>query len=373
MKVLYISNYSEISGYSQAATDYILALDRVGVDVVCRPLIITGRRKKPCQRIVELENKSSMGCDIVIQHTLPHMMHFNGDFKKNIAIYASETDSIKHTVWPKRLNCMDEVWVINNQMKDAAKSSGVNKPIQVVPHTNDSCLFEQSYDPIQELKVLKDDGKFLFYFIGEPIRRKNLSALIKAFHLEFDRLEPVELIIKTSGNQEEAVQYCEKVRASLKLGQKLKSEFLITKQLSDQEMLRLHNSCDCLVAPSFGEAWHIPAATAMGFGKTPIVTGWSGFPDYLSDNEGWLVDYRLEPVCGVMDGFQDLYTGRELWASIDVIHLRNCMRQCYENRTLRKQKSLNGIKRSYDFSYESVGNLMKGLLDGTKIQGDKNL
>ena len=36
MKVLYFGHYKEGTGWAQAAIDYILALDSVGVDVVCR-------------------------------------------------------------------------------------------------------------------------------------------------------------------------------------------------------------------------------------------------------------------------------------------------------------------------------------------------
>ncbi len=38
MKVLYIGCYRDHTGWGQAAIDYILAMDSVGIDVVCRPL-----------------------------------------------------------------------------------------------------------------------------------------------------------------------------------------------------------------------------------------------------------------------------------------------------------------------------------------------
>jgi len=38
MKILYIGNYRDGTGYGQAAEDYILSLDSVGANVVCRPL-----------------------------------------------------------------------------------------------------------------------------------------------------------------------------------------------------------------------------------------------------------------------------------------------------------------------------------------------
>ena len=56
MKVLYIGHYKEQGGWAQAATDYILALDSVGVDVVCRNVTLT-RDKAISGRLAELEKK----------------------------------------------------------------------------------------------------------------------------------------------------------------------------------------------------------------------------------------------------------------------------------------------------------------------------
>lgn len=362
MKLLYIGVFLDGTGYSQAAIDYALALDSVGVNVVCRPLKLNNRVVKPPQRILELIEKSSSNCDCVIQHTLPHMMYYSGEFKKNIALYASETDSFVDTVWAKRLNHMDEVWVINNQMVEAATKSGVTKPITVVPHTANINNFAQSYKLIPELQKLKNEGKFIFYFIGEPIRRKNMAALLKAFHTEFNPSEPVELVIKTSGTDNQIKESFQQIKDGLKFN-KYKDEIIINRYLSDEEILSLHASCDCLVAPSYGEAWNIPAFTAMAMGKTPIVTGWGGFKDYMNNHCGWLCNYHMEPVFGVKESFQDLYTGNESWASIDIFDLRKCMRGAYQQAETRKAKAINGIQQAYNFDYEKVGNLMKGLLE----------
>ena len=68
MKVLYIGHYKENGGWAQAATDQILALDRAGVDVVCRNVTLTQNKQNVHPKLIELENKSSQGCDVCIQH-----------------------------------------------------------------------------------------------------------------------------------------------------------------------------------------------------------------------------------------------------------------------------------------------------------------
>ena len=75
MRVLYIGHYKEFGGWSQAATDQILALDAVGVDVVCRNVTLTSDKTNVHPRILELEKKDSSNCDFCIQHVLPHHLH----------------------------------------------------------------------------------------------------------------------------------------------------------------------------------------------------------------------------------------------------------------------------------------------------------
>ena len=265
---------------------------------------------------------------------------------------------------------MDEVWVRNRQQVESCRDSGVTKPVKVVPHSVNIEKFQQSWGMLDSLKVYKERGDFLFYFIGEHVRRKNLLALVKAFQLEFDFYEPVQLVIKTNISGATPQQTEKLVREDihkLKQAMKLpayKNEIVITDRLSEQGMYRLHSSCDCFLSASFGEAWCLPALDAMGFGKTPIVTGCTGFLDYVSDETGSLVNCRSEPCISNNDSLPDIYVANENWWSIDVNHLRSCMRAVYLNKDERKRKARNGIERVFDFSYEAVGARMLDLLAG---------
>lgn len=179
MKVLYIGCYRDGTGWAQAAIDYILSMDAAGIDVVPRPVKLNSRQVDLPEKIIELENKSDAGCDICIQHVLPHMMDFNGRFKKNIGLYATETDNFKRSIWPERINQMDEAWVINNEMKLSSENSGVNIPIKVIPHACNVSKFTKEY---QEVQIPPDGAdKFVFYTVAEFGRRKNLSSLLELF------------------------------------------------------------------------------------------------------------------------------------------------------------------------------------------------
>lgn len=378
-KVLYLGVYRDQTGWGQAAIDYILALDAAGVDVVPRAVKLNDVKYEPPARICELEQREARGADVVIQHVLPHLMEYSGAFGRNIALYASETSDFAHTTWPERLSQMDEVWFINGQMASAAKNSGVGRNVNhliryaCVPHAANMERFHRTYKPLPALAKLKAEGNFLFYTVGEMTRRKNLAALLKAFHLEFTPDEPVQLVIKTGrpGQSEKELQkhlqvFCAEIRRGLKLyyhPEMYKTEFIIGQSLTDEEMLRLHSSCDCFVQPSYGEAWSIPAFDAMAMGKTPIVTACGGYLEYVSNDTGWLVPGTEEPVFGVEDTFGDLFTGHETWTAVSIPELRLAMRQAYEQREWRERKANAGIERAYDFSYEKVGSLMRRILE----------
>lgn len=372
MKVLYIGCYRDGTGWSQAAIDYILSMDSVGIDVVPRSVKLNSNPPELPERIIELENKSSRGCDVCIQHVLPHMMDYNGRFDRNIALYATETNSFKWSIWPDRINQMDEAWVINNHMVEVSKSSGVNIPISVIPHASDISKFKRDYEPIY---IPDSENNFVFYFIGDLNRRKNLSAFVRAFHSEFKINEPVSIVIKTSKYNTssddcaaEVKEMCNNVKTGLKLYPSLehyKEDLIITDRLDEETLRRLHATCNCFVMPSYGEAWCIPAFDAMGFGNTPICTDVGGMADFLNRGEGVLVHSREEPVFGMMDTFDDLYTANETWQSIDPIGLKQAMRYIYRLHTSDAFLSMQekGRERLEEYSYESVGNLIKKALD----------
>tara|TARA_R110002096_G_scaffold15866_4_gene54567 strand:+ start:568 stop:1692 length:1125 start_codon:yes stop_codon:yes gene_type:complete len=372
MKILYVSHHKEGTGWGQAAVDYIMAMDAAGLDIVPRAVKINRRNSDVPKRILQLEQKSSKGCDVCIQHVLPHMMEYSNKFDKNIALYATETDNFNSTSWSRYINNMDEAWVINSDAKKASLDSGVNVPIKIVPHASDISKFGRDY-PVIDLP--NSDTNFTFYFIGDMNKRKNLEAFIKAFHIEFGVNEPVTILIKTNSeglSPEDCAAavktLCMRVKKELKLHKDVnsyKEDYIITDYLSEDNIYGIHNSCDCFVMPSYGEAWCIPAFDAMGFGKTPICTNAGGMKDFIGDG-GILVDGRKEPVTD-MGGFFDLNNAKENWTSIDINALRKSMREVYNlHKTNNKRyfdMKKNGFKKAKKYSYKKIGHLIKEILN----------
>jgi glycosyltransferase involved in cell wall biosynthesis len=358
-KVLYIGVYRDDGGWSAGARANILAMDAVGIDVVPRCITFTKSRFPPPARLVELEKKNASGANIVIQHILPHTMEYNGYFDRNIGVYYTETSNFLASNWPEKLNYMTELWASSKQMVEAAKASHVFTPTKIIPYSVDISKFQQSY---QQFSIKPQTNSFVFYTISSGIRRKNLAALVKAFHIEFEDYEPVELLIKTEASIQEMTYFCDSIKQGLKVRTTYKPEIIMSEYLTEHDLYRLHNSCDCFVSTSYGEAVCIPAIEALGFGKTPIVPNWGGYIEYIDDEVGWLIPTSEEVCFGINDSFNDLYTAKECWASVSVPALCRIMRECYENTSLRTKKSEAGLGRVFNFGYDIIGEQIKRVL-----------
>ncbi len=115
MKVLYAAHFRESSGWSQASLDYALALDSLGVVVVCRSIKINNSKPELPKRYLELESKSLDGVDICVQHVLPHYMNYNSKVK-NVGLFVMESSTCAYSSWAAKLRQMDRVIVPNRQM-----------------------------------------------------------------------------------------------------------------------------------------------------------------------------------------------------------------------------------------------------------------
>ena len=394
MKVLYIGHYKEFGGWAEAAKNYILALDSVGVDVVCRNVTLT-KDREISGRLKELEEKDTDGCTVCIQHVLPHHLCGTSKFDKNIAFLASESHRIKHHSWIEFLNQMDDVWVPNKQSKEnltwdlSVFRWGTSPKVSVVPHTFNTDKYKKDYSHVNLNLGSEFDNKFVFYYIGDINDRKNIETIFTCFHSEFDVSEPVELVIKANkfGHSPDQVyelltNLSTKVKKSLRMynsvtGQrsdrleKYKRDIIIPYKITDEEICALHQKLDCFISPSHGEAWSIPAFDAMAFGSTPICSSFGGPRDFIVDSDrstGTLVN-GVYSTCKCSDSaFPDLFTGREYWFTPCEMEIRTAMRQYYEksiestfSNTLENKSA--GLTRAEEFSYSNIGKRMEVLIN----------
>lgn len=366
MKILYVGHFHNNSGWSRAALDYVLAMDKVGIDVVPRSIRLNEQNPELPERYKELEAKSDKGCDIVIQHVLPHHLLYNGKFKKNIAYCVYESAGQWLHNWSSQINMMDELWVPSLFTQQCFHKGGVNIQIRQIPHTFDIDRYNKTYDKLQ---IPELDGNYVFYTIADMNVRKNLPALLKAFHYEFSINEPVSLCIKCSkyGTEPEKLfemikQDCTTIKQHMKLYTKenlYKPELLITSFLPDEEIMKLHARCDCYVNTSHGEAWCIPLYEAMALGKQIVC------PDdmygYINRVECDTFKTYTDINLRCTDTFKEIGSSYELWKEMSVLEVARAMRAAYWRSTNDTKKQAR-INRAAEYSYDKIGKMIKEAL-----------
>jgi len=361
MKTLYIGNYRDGTGWSNACINNILAMDAAGIDVVPRAISFEAQDKNYSDKVKSLEIKhrsrsSNLDCDVVVQHTLPHLYCYDSNYK-NIGFLAVESYDFISTNWQRSINLMDELWVPNIQSKESATRSGVNIPIEVVPHSLDI----DRYNNTEGQKVQELQDTFTFGFVGEFVERKNLKALIKAFHMEFGLKEPVTLLIKTSKvEMPELEAYCATIKRGLKTRNQYKTEVIISGMMDKQDYISVLSQVNCFVMPSRGEAFCIPALEAMALGIPAIYTDGIGM-DYCV---GTPVEARLEPCFGALDTLPNLDTSDTMWREINIVKLCEAMREMYNNfQSDGQELRASCVSKSKDYDHKNVGEKIKEILN----------
>lgn len=369
MKLLYIAPYLESSGWGIAARHTLACMHQAGIDVVPRPTKFDSYKHEKEPWLKELEAKSYEKYDAVLYYLPPDNIVYNKRLGKNIAFFLCETDDIIATHWLSRLELMDEVWVPTYFIKTALIKSGYSKPIRLVPIPCDTSVYYKSWPVYPQIKAERQ-GDFLFYTVADFNKRKNTEALVRAFHTEFHYNEPVNLVLKLSKNQVcyegyklDVRDWVNNLKFALKLGRTKDDIIIPNEYLTDAEIYGIHKGCDVFISPSRGEGWNIPLIDAIGFGKTPIGTNYSSHPEIINESNGWLVEYRLQNCFGMNDFNGSLYSAQQSWGEIDVIHLRQCMREAFEDNYLREDKSDGCADTIERFSYESVGSIIKKALN----------
>ena len=358
MKILYIGNYRDGTGWGNACVNNILALDSAGIEVVPRAITFEAKQKDYPDRIKELESESTKGCDVCIQHTLPHLYSYDGRYK-NIGFVAVESGNFKDSGWQHHINLMDELWVPTHAVQSACLKSGVKKPVKIAPHSLDISQYKENEgNKIQELL-----STFNFAFVGEFIERKNLKALIQAFHMEFSCDEPVNLFIKTSKVSLPEVQnHIKSIKSGLKIRKTYKEEIIITGMLEWVNYISVLSQCHSFVMPSRGEGFCIPALEAMALGIPVIHTQETGMDDFCV---GTPVPSYSQPCLGTLSTLSNLDTARSDWREIDIRKLCTAMRKAFQkwNSDEAKNDSKKAKSWAAQYDHKFIGTQLKGLLN----------
>lgn len=346
-----IMNFS--TGYAVSARNYMMALDRSGVDV--RYKYVYGKGSP--YPLEEPEN-----CDNYIMNMIRNRRFINDCpqvvyghatvFHKNTGKYKIgftmlETTGIPKD-WVKQCNAMDEIWVPSSFNVETFRNSGVKKPIYIIPLGIDSDFYNL------DIKAYKKHNKFTFLSVFEWGERKAPELLLKAFCKAFEGKKDVMLMCKIN-NVDAGIDIKEQIR-SLNLSQNGPDiVFIYNAKFADYDMATLYRSADCFVLPTRGEGWGMPILEAMACGLPVIATNWSAQTDFYNEENGYPIEVEqlvdAQAKCDYYKGFQ--------WAAPSEEHLIERMRYVYENQAEAQivgRKASEEVKRywTWDRAAEKI-------------------
>jgi glycosyltransferase involved in cell wall biosynthesis len=372
------------TGYDRASREYLLALDRCGVDVKVEPMsysqdiFVGGVNPEQVARIKELIAKpyATDKKKILVYHAQPNGVNpaiERNNYDKVIVLTVWETTRVPQS-WIAPANQADAIIVPSSQNVTALRDSGIEVPIFIVPHGADFETYKPGNKKL-EIPSIKDKFKFLSVFQWQ--HRKAPEVLLEAYLNEFTNKDNVALVIKTYwGHVVSKVESRGIVNqiAAFKNQYRDAPQILVTTSIFEDEDLKgLYTMADCFVLPTRGEGVGLPYIEALCSGVPVIATNWGGSTDFLKDNNSFPVDYDLMQTdaklqTAISPNFNQLFTPDMMWAEPKVDSLRFRMRQAYENKEWCEGKGAAGRALMETMSWDSSGIAMKELLNKICLQ-----
>jgi glycosyltransferase involved in cell wall biosynthesis/tetratricopeptide (TPR) repeat protein len=279
---------------------------------------------------------------------------------RNIARTMFETDRIIPE-WVARCNEMDEVWVpATFNVETFARSGVAREKLFVVPGALPLPGIEAA-DPA--LRPLLEFPGFLFLSVFGWSLRKGWDVLVRAYLEEFRADEDVTLLLHVAlppvGYPDARHELDQFVRQELGRDPADGPPILVyARILSTMDMLRLYRSANAFVLPTRGEGFGRPYLEAMAAGVPVIASRWSGHLDFVTDENGYLIDTTVEDVPERFSVYWPVFRGHR-WGEPSVTHLRRLMRQVFEERAEAAARALRGQREVCErFTWSRVAGLV---------------
>jgi len=326
-RVMWHSWINAPTGYAVSSQYLVLALEQLNVDV--RYGFVYGVEEPPNEdeRINEVRRKAK---DLDVTQVVYGQgdVFFKNSGKHKVGYSMLEVTGIPAD-WVEQANALDEIWVPSEFNRETFASSGVTKPIHVMPLGVDVNYFHPY------IKARRIQDRFVFMSVFEWGERKAPEVLLQAYNQEFSSCDDVLLLLKVI-NTDPAVNIERHVEAMRLRADRAPVVIVLNQNIPSYQMGSIYCSSDCFVLPTRGEGWGMPTLEAMACGLPTISTHWSAQTEFFNEDVGYPINLkRLIPAvakCPYYKGFE--------WADPDVDHLASLMRHVYENPKEARAKGL---------------------------------
>jgi len=280
---------------------------------------------------------------IVIFHVPAHAFFTFSDVNYHIGRTMFETNSLPKT-WANKCNLMNEIWVPSKFNAKVFQSSGVDKPIFIIPPAIDTDYFHpEKTKPL----LIETDRKFRFLSVFQWIYRKGWDILLNAWIEAFSSKDDVCLLLRAypygiydnDKGQQWIQQAINNFLSQKNVNPSDIAPIIILKHISDDQMPALYKSANAFVLPSRGEAYGRSYLEAMSMALPTIGPRWGGNLDFMNDKNSYLIKIEdIETINNIEPSFK-FYIGCQ-WAKPSWKHLAELMLSIYKNEEEATKKGM---------------------------------
>lgn len=259
--------------------------------------------------------------------------------------------------WIDYLKAADEVWVPSEWNRQVFERSGIKTT--VVPLGYD----ERSYTFIDRTEARKERRPFTFLHYNAFNIRKGFTEVWKAYTAEFEKTEPVKLILKTTLNSSPLpITTSEYPNVEIIYG-----------KVSEHDMHDIMKRSDCFVYPSRGEGFGMTPLECMATGLPVIMPNAHGMSQYF--NGDCMYEVKIKETCPALYArYKNQDVGQMFVSDID--DLRKKMRWVVEHNDealiMGKRASEYAKKWTYAKGFETaiarIREIMEMQLPPRKLQ-----
>jgi glycosyltransferase involved in cell wall biosynthesis len=307
------------SGMGEAARASIRSIEAAGI-----PYVLTNIESKLRRQDLTFTNFTA---------TNPHpfnLVHLNGD---NMASFAAARGRPyfrdRYTIgywfwelarwrddWMDGFNHVDEVWVAS-EFTRACLADVSPVPVRTIPLP----FVLPEPPPLGRAHFGLPEGSTVFlltFDVSSQTERKNPLGAIRAFRRAALPRGSAALVLKFTNAEydRDAVRRFHEEAEGLDV-------VMLDGYLSRPELTALMNCSDCYLSLHRSEGFGMTIGEAMLLGKPAIATNYSGNVDFMTDENSYLVDYRIVPLTRDYGP----YMRGSAWAEPDLAQAAQFMRE----------------------------------------------
>ncbi len=352
MQIRIFGLFSLGSGYGEMAREFSRAISLAGQDVCNVEMQIPGARtiqfsRKMADFLNEHQEKREPHISVycTIPAHFPRIINDDLDAQYRIGFTMFEGRGCVNKSYVFGCNLMDEIWIPTEYNVGTFVNSGVTVPAHVVPLGIDC----EEWHP-GPYNFAKKEYNFFSNFSWEGRYRKGFDKLLAAYFSSFSGRDKVRLVLKTTGGGTYRNDIQRLINLAVRAA-RLKDPPCIdiyTDFYSTKELLNFYHDADCVVLPTRGEGWCMPALEAMACAIPVIVTGEGSQLAFCNIKNSLLIKnmgYENTP-----DNEKQLFSEVK-WAEPDHYHLASLMKWCYQHPQEARKIGFQGLQTARSFSW----------------------